>query len=89
LGDAFLAEMRIKAKTSEDAERGGVRLEDLGGEEVAEVIGAMMSDLARLELEVIMLKVCADNSAIKFGGLLGLKSLQDCHGWMKENFDEN
>lgn len=48
--------------------------------------------LRRLEIEMTMLvddvgllKACADDTAVKFGGL-GLRNLQECHVWISENF---
>ena len=85
--DPFLEEMRSKARKDEDEGRRGERL--IGDAEgISEILELMMSDVARLELEVKMLKAYADSSAVKFGGL-GLKSLEECHSWVKAHFDEN
>lgn len=48
-------------------------------------IRIMLSDIAQLTEDVRMLKSCAEDTAVKFGGL-GLKSLQECHSWVLKNF---
>ena len=37
-------------------------------------------------MEVKLLKACADNASVKFGGL-GLKTLQECRDWIVGNFN--
>lgn len=55
-------------------------------------VGEIKADVSRMSTEMRMiisdvglLKACAEDKSIKFGGL-GLRTLQECHEWITSNF---
>jgi hypothetical protein len=57
----------------------GDRGEVSGGSE------SMVQLFHQLVADVAILKATAKDKSVKFGGL-GLRSIQDCHGWIQDNF---
>jgi hypothetical protein len=45
----------------------------------------MESEISMLVGDIGLLKACSDDESVKFGGL-GLRTLQECHGWVGDNF---
>lgn len=70
-----------KAGTGADYER--VASEDLVRVEVS--MTQLSREVALIVADVGLLKACAEDKSIKFGGL-GLRSLQECHSWIDDNF---
>jgi hypothetical protein len=50
-----------------------------------ELLRRLETEVSMLVNDVGLLKACADDTAVKFGGL-GLRNLQECHEWIGENF---
>ena len=48
-------------------------------------VRALMAEVKMLKEDMSLLKGTSDDKSIKFGGL-GLRSIQECHSWIKSNF---
>lgn len=51
-----------------------------------ELVRSLVVEMKNLKADMVLLKGLSDDKSIKFGGL-GLKSIQECHLWIKVNFE--
>lgn len=75
-------------ETPLDQERTNAAGYESGRDEISRVVETMRqlsADVGLIISDVGLLKACAEDKSIKFGGL-GLRTLQECHGWIGENF---
>lgn len=66
-------------------EKGSKSLEDSESFEFARDIRRLDFTIENLIADVGLLKSCAEDKSVKFGGL-GLRSINECHSWMETHF---
>ncbi|KAI2496958.1 hypothetical protein MHU86_17543 [Fragilaria crotonensis] len=82
--DSLMTMLKESARVGDGIDRDGDHLDSatIGAVSLRKILG----DIDQLVEDVSMLKACAEDTAVRFGGL-GLKSLQECHVWVAENFE--
>ena len=48
-------------------------------------VKALLEEVKSLRADVAFLKITSEDKSVKFGGL-GIRSIQECHAWIQENF---